>query len=135
MSAAASGAVKPLANYPDLKREGGLLFLSGMSARQADGTIAGAARAADGAETYDVAEQLRVILRKVGETLARNGGCFGDIVDVTVFLTDMRHYRAMNDEYNMWFAVDGPARTTVGVNELPHPDMVVELKVVARAPA
>ncbi|WP_457588229.1 RidA family protein [Ensifer canadensis] len=135
MNAAVPGAIKPLANYPDLRRAGGLLFLSGMSARQADGTIAGTARAADGQATYDVAEQLRVILRKIGETLARNGGSFGDIVDVTVFLTDMRHYRAMNDEYNMWFAADGPARTTVGVNELPHPDMVVELKVVARAPA
>lgn len=135
MSAAVGETVKPLANYPELRRAGGLLFVSGMSARQADGTIAGAARGPDGAATHDVAEQLRVILRKVSETLARNGGRFGDIVDVTVFLTDMRDYKAMNDEYNIWFAGDGPARTTVGVSELPHPDMVVELKVVARAPA
>lgn len=134
MSAAVPGSVKPLANYPELKPAGGLLFVSGMSARQADGTIAGTDRAADGVTTHDVAEQLRVILRKVGETLARNGGRFGDIVDVTVFLTDMRNYEAMNEEYNRWFAADGPARTTVGVSELPHPDMVVELKVVARAP-
>lgn len=135
MSAVVQDNIKPLANYPDLRRADGLLFVSGMSARQADGTIAGTTKAADGAAIHDVAEQLRVILRKVGETLARNGGRFGDIVDVTVFLTDMRDYKAMNDEYNIWFAGDGPARTTVGVRELPHPDMVVELKVVARAPS
>ncbi len=134
MSAAVGETVKPLANYPELRRAGGLLFVSGMSARQADGTIAGTTRVANGTAIHDVAEQLRVILRKVGETLTRNGGSFADIVDVTVFLTDMRDYRAMNDEYNIWFASDGPARTTVGVRELPHPDMVVELKVVARAP-
>ncbi|HEV7306646.1 RidA family protein [Ensifer sp.] len=133
MSASGSPAIKPLANYAELRRAGGLVFLSGMSARQADGTIAGTEVSTDGRRRHDAAEQLRVILRKVADTLERHGEGFDQLVDVTIFLTDMADYRAVNDEYNRWFSTDGPARTTVGVSALPHPDMVVELKVVAAA--
>ncbi|MBE1205275.1 RidA family protein [Aminobacter carboxidus] len=123
----------PLANYPFLREAGGLLFLSGVSARRKDGTIAGVDRLS-GEVRYDVAEQLRAIVANITETLHAAGGTLADLVDVTIFLTDMADYPAMNGEYNRWFASDGPARTTVGVSQLPHPDMVVELKVVARRP-
>ncbi|HEV7322255.1 MAG TPA: RidA family protein [Ensifer sp.] len=131
MSAASAPVVKPLANYAELRRAGGLMFLSGMSARQADGTIAGTAVSDDGRRVHDAALQLRVILQKVADTLERHAARIDQLVDVTIFLTDMADYRAVNDEYNSWFSTDGPARTTVGVSALPHPDMVVELKVVA----
>ncbi|MDW5316932.1 RidA family protein [Rhizobium sp. PL01] len=133
MSVEATGRAKPLANYPYLRQAGGLLFLSGVSARQPDGTIAGVVRVDDGTISYDVAAQLRAILTTITATLSSNGSRFTDLVDVTIYLTDMADYRAMNGEYNVWFGPDGPARTTVGVKELPHPDMVVELKVVASA--
>lgn len=133
VSAPGTAAVKPLANYAELRRAGGLLFLSGISARQADGTIAGTQVAADGKRVHDVAVQLRTILQKASDTLERNGARLDHLVDVTIFLTDMADYGAMNEEYNRWFAAGGPARTTVGVRALPHPDMVVELKVVASA--
>jgi 2-aminomuconate deaminase len=54
---------------------------------------------------------------------------------MTCFLVDMKHYRGFNDEYNRHFdKVLGPTRTTVGVRELPHPNILVELKAVAVAP-
>nr|WMC96691.1 RidA family protein [Aminobacter aminovorans] len=133
MSTAAADRPKPLANYPFLLEAGGLLFLSGVSARQKDGTIAGVSRQA-GEAIYDVAEQFRAIVTNITETLRAVDGTLSDLVDVTIFLTDMAYYPAMNREYNKWFGPDGPARTTVGVRQLPHPDMVVELKVVARRP-
>jgi 2-aminomuconate deaminase len=129
----ATESPKPLANYPFLREAGGLLFLSGVSARQKDGTIAGVARHS-GATTYDVAAQLRAIITNITESLQSVGGTLADLVDVTIFVADMADYPAMNGEYNKWFASDGPARTTVGVSQLPHPDMVIELKVVARRP-
>lgn len=128
-----AGRAKPLANYPYLRQAGGLFFLAGVSARQPDGTIAGVVKGADGTIVYDVTEQLRAILANITVTLATRGATLTDLVDVTVYLTDMADYGAMNAEYNTWFGADGPARTTVGVKQLPHPDMVVELKVVARA--
>lgn len=133
MSITTSERPKPLANYPFLREAGGLLFLSGVSARQKDGTIAGVSRQA-GEVSYDVAKQFRAIIANITETLHSVNGTLSDLVDVTIFLTDMAYYPAMNGEYNKWFGPDGPARTTVGVSQLPHPDMVVELKVVARRP-
>ncbi|MDH4984220.1 RidA family protein [Aminobacter anthyllidis] len=133
MSAAATERPKPLANYPFLREAGGLLFLSGVSARQKDGTIAGVIRQS-GEANYDVAAQLRAIIANITESLQSVGGTLADLVDVTIFVTDMAYYPAMNGEYNKWFGPDGPARTTVGVSQLPHPDMVIELKVVARRP-
>jgi len=133
VSTAAADRPKPLANYPFLREAGGLLFLSGVSARQKDGTIAGVSRQAE-AVSYDVAAQFRAIIANITETLGAANGTLSDLVDVTIFLTDMAYYQAMNGEYNKWFGPDGPARTTVGVSQLPHPDMVVELKGVARRP-
>lgn len=135
MSEGKGERLKPLANYPFLREVGDLLFLSGVSARQKDGSIAGTARHADGTVSYDVAEQLRTIFSNIGETMRSVGGGIEHVVDVTIFLTDMADFPAMNGEYNKWFGPDGPTRTTVGAPALPHPDMVVELKVVARKPA
>lgn len=128
--------LKPLANYPFVRELNGTLYLSGVSARQKDGTIAGTVRHADGTVTYDVVEQLRTIMANIGETLRSVGGGIEHVVDVTIFLTDIpAYFQAMNGEYNKWFGADGPTRTTVGAHQLPHPDMVIELKVVARKPA
>lgn len=135
MSTADAGRAKPLANYPYLRQAGGLLFLAGVSARLPDGTIAGVARDAGGTIGHDVAQQLRAIIANITATLATRGATLADLVDITVYLTDMADYGAMNAEYNTWFGADGPARTTVGVKQLPHPDMVIELKVVASATA
>ncbi|WP_378942174.1 RidA family protein [Mesorhizobium sp. ANAO-SY3R2] len=134
MSAPAAERPRPLANYPFLREVGGLVFLSGVSARQKDGTIAGVSRVENAGVTYDVAEQLRAIIANINETLASIGGTLADLIDVTIFLTDMAYFPAMNGEYNRWFGPDGPTRTTVGVSQLPHPDMVIELKVFARKP-
>jgi len=135
MSESKGERLKPLANYPFLREVGDLLFLSGVSARQKDGSIAGTTRHVDGSVSHDVAEQLRAIFGNISKTMRSVGGTIEDVVDVTIFLTDMADFPAMNAEYNKWIGANGPARTTVGAPALPHPDMVVELKVVARKPA
>ena len=63
------------------------------------------------------------------------GGDLGNLVDMSVFLTDMAMYRDFNSVYNEFFnAETGPSRTTVGVQSLPGPDLLIEMKGVAYLP-
>jgi 2-aminomuconate deaminase len=58
-----------------------------------------------------------------------------NLVDITVFLTDMTHYKRMNEAYNLYFNLTtGPTRTCVAVKELPHKNLLVEIKGVAALP-
>lgn len=125
---------RPLANYPFARKVAGLIFLSGVSARLPDGGMAGVRLHADGRRSYDAGAQLDRIMENIAATLAEQGAAVGDLVDLTVYLTDMADYPSMNAAYNRHFGPDGPARTTVGVRALPHPDMVVEVKAVAVDP-
>lgn len=125
---------KPLGNYPHAKRVQDLVFLSGTTARQPDGSIAGTSRDADGTVHHDAALQTRVVIQNIARTLESLGGSLADCVDMTVFLVDMRDFDAYNRVYGEFFDSSGPARTTVAVSSLPHPDMVVEMKAVALLP-
>jgi 2-aminomuconate deaminase len=57
-----------------------------------------------------------------------------DVVEVTSYLVDMRDFAAYNGVYAEYFGPDGPTRTTVAVRELPHPQLLVEIRVVAHKP-
>jgi 2-aminomuconate deaminase len=129
-----AGRAKPLGKYPHAKRAGDLVFLSGTTARQPDGSIAGVSRGADGGVQRDAALQTRIVLQNIARTLETLGGSLRDCVDMTVFLVDMGDFDAYNEVYGEFFDVTGPARTTVAVRALPHPDMVVEMKAVALLP-
>jgi 2-aminomuconate deaminase len=129
-----AGRAKPLGKYPHAKRAGDLVFLSGTTARQPDGSIAGVSRGADGGVQRDAALQTRIVLQNISRTLETLGGSLRDCVDMTVFLVDMADFDAYNQVYGEFFDVTGPARTTVAVRALPHPDMVVEMKAVALLP-
>ncbi len=72
-------------------------------------------------------ENIRDILEGVGAGLE-------DVVDVTSFLVTMNDFGGYNEVYGEYFDFDGPTRTTVAVHQLPHPHLLIEIKVVAYKP-
>lgn len=121
---------KPLGKYPFLKRAGDFIYLSGVSARLPDGTIAGV-MASDSGDVTDVRVQTRTVLEKIRTVLASAGAKLSDCVEIIVFLTNMDDFAAYNEVYGEYFDAAGPVRTTIGVHALPHPNMVVEMRAVA----
>ncbi|MFA9219128.1 MAG: RidA family protein, partial [Sphingomonadaceae bacterium] len=111
---ASTAAIAPLGRYPAWSRAGDFIYVSGMSARQADGSVAGASALPDGSVVCDAAVQTRVVIDKIAAALAEAGATLSDCVAITSYLTDMRHFAAYNSVYAVSF--DGrAARTTVGV--------------------
>lgn len=126
--------VAPLGNYPAVKIFGDLIFVSGISARLPDNSIAGAEQIGGQIKT-DAAIQTKVILDKLDALLREYGSGFDKCLDVTAFLTDMADFPVFNRVYAEHFQIEtGPARTTIAVRALPKPGMVVELKVIAARP-
>ncbi len=125
--------VKPRGAYPHTKRVGDFIFVSGTSSRRADNTIAGAERIDEmGTKRLDIEVQTREVLRNIERNLKQEGASLTDVVDVTSFLVNMNDFAGYNKAYAEFFdAETGPARTTVAVHQLPHPDLVVEIKVMA----
>ncbi len=124
-----------LAAYPHARRVGDLIFVSGISSRRPDGTHEGVTIHEDGHVERDVREQTRAVIRNIGLILEAAGATLADVVDVTCFLTDMTDYKGFNSAYNEFFDKEtGPTRTTVAVHQLPHPNLLIEIKAVAYAP-
>lgn len=124
------------ANYPHLRAFNGTLYVSGTSCRRADNTHEGAVRNADGSFTLDVRAQTRAVLNNISTILSQAGAGLEHVVDLSVFLVDMKDYAAMNEVYNTFFTnpAQSPARTTVAVHQLPHPNLLIEIKCVAVDP-
>lgn len=125
--------VTPRGAYPHTKRAGDFIFVSGTSSRRADNTIAGV-EAVDkmGTKRLDIKVQTREVLNNIKRNLEAVGASMDDVVDVTSFLVNMNDFAGYNEAYAEFFdAETGPARTTVAVHQLPHPDLVVEIKVMA----
>ena len=114
-----------MSNFPDFQRAGDFLFVSGTTARRADGTIAGVA---------DIAEQTRAVLDDIRESLASAGASLADLVELTTFLVSMDDFGEYDRVYGDFFAENGPARTTVAVHQLPHPLLLIEIKATAFVP-
>jgi 2-aminomuconate deaminase len=128
-----SRAPEPVGAFPHARRVGDLLFLSGMGPRKRGSkeipgvTLDGAGEVA----AYDIEAQTRAVFENVRTVLEDAGARWEDIVDVTVFLTDMRRdFPTFNRLYAEAFATNQPTRTTVEVGALPTP-IAVELKVIA----
>ena len=83
----------------------------------------------------DIRAQTRSVLENVRDILAAAGATLADVVEVSTFLLDMRHFADYNSVYGEFFGYDGPARTTVAVAALPHPQLLIEIKAVAYRPA
>jgi len=131
----ASAAPKPVGAYPHARRVGELLFLSGIGPRDpASNAIAGNDYDADGrVRSYDIQAQTRAVFANVRAVLEASGARWEDLVDVTVYLTDMgRDFAAYNQIWAEFFPAPAraPCRTTLGITALPTP-IAIELKCVA----
>ena len=128
-----SRAPEPVGLYPHARRVGDLLFLSGVGPRE-KGTkkIPGVVLNGSGEiVSYDIEEQCRSVFRNVRYILEDSGSSWERIVDVTVFLTNMKSdFPAYNRIYAEYFADNRPCRTTVEISSLPTP-IAIELKVIA----
>lgn len=131
-----SRAPEPVGAFPHAKRVGDFLFLSGIGPRvRGSKEIPGVTLDASGNITgYDIETQCRAVFENVRLVLEDAGAQWGDIVDVTVFLTNMKNdFPIYNRLYAEYFAGEGkpnPTRTTVEVTALPTP-IEIELKVIA----
>ena len=120
-----------LANYPHARRVGDLLFVSGVSSRRLDNTHAGVTKHPDGSVDLDIREQTRAVIENIRVILQSAGADLENIVNILVMLVDMKDYAGMNEVYNEYFnAASGPTRTTCAVHQLPHPNLLIEMKVV-----
>lgn len=130
-----TSAPQPVGAYPHAKRVGNLLFLSGIGPRPAGGgPVAGVILDGSGeVESYDFAQQCHAVFANVRAVLESAEADWDDLVDLTVYLTDIRKdFKSFNKIYAEYFSNDGPCRTTVEVNRLPTP-IAIELKCVAVA--
>ena len=133
----AADAPRAVGHYPHARRVGGLLFLSGIGPRDpATNAIPGNEYFADGrVSRYDIAAQAKAVFANVRAVLEASGARWEDLVDVTVFLTDMeRDFAAYNAAWAEFFPdpANAPCRTTLGITALPTP-IAIELKCVAVA--
>jgi len=126
-------APEPVGAFPHARRVGNLLFLSGIGPRvRGSRTIPGVTLDERGEVVdHDIDAQCRAVFANVRTVLEDAGSTWDRIVDVTVFLTDMkRDFAAFNRLYAEHFAGPRPTRTTIEVGSLPTP-IAVELKVIA----
>lgn len=129
-------APAPVGAYPHARRVGNLLFLSGVGPREpGSNRIPGNVHDADGRlVAYDIDAQCRQVFANVRAVLEASGARWQDLVDVTVFLTDMaRDFTAYNRAYAEHFIDAQPCRTTLGITALPTP-IAIELKCIAVLP-
>ncbi len=128
-----ANAPAPVGDYPHARRVGDLLFLSGIGPRS-PGTdkIPGVVLGADGqVRDYDIAAQCKAVFANVRAVLEASGSSWEQLVDVTVYLTDIRRdFEVYNRIWSEHFTADPPCRTTLEVNRLPTP-IAIELKCIA----
>jgi 2-aminomuconate deaminase len=130
-----SDKAQPLGSYPHVKRVGDFIYVSGTSSRRPDNTHAGVYIAADGTITKDIREQTKAVLENIGGLLASMDADLSHVIDITTFLVDMADFKGYNEVYATFFTAEtGPARTTVAVHQLPHPNILIEVKAVAYKP-
>lgn len=128
------GKATPRGKFPHIKRAGDFLFVSGTSSRRANNTITGAEVDDMGTTKLDIREQTRAVIENIRDILVSAGANLKDVVEISSYLVNMNDFGGYNDVYAEYFDFDGPARTTVAVHQLPHPHLLIEIKVVAYKP-
>jgi 2-aminomuconate deaminase len=128
------GKARPRGKYPHVKRAGDFLFVSGTSARRADDTIAGADIDALGTARLDIRLQARAVIENIRDILQSVDAGLQDVVELSTYLVNMNDFAGYNEVYGEFFGYDGPARTTVAVRELPHPQLLIEIRATAYKP-
>lgn len=128
-----SKAPDPVGLYPHARRVGNLLFLSGVGPRQKGSKdIPGVTLDEDGNITdYCIETQCRSVFNNIRWILEESGSSWDQLVDVQVFLTNMKDdFKTYNKVYAEYFADNQPCRTTIEISSLPTP-IAIELKCVA----
>lgn len=105
-------------------RVGDLIILSGQAAIAADGTIVGR-------DSFDA--QAEQVFRNIDALLAKAGASLGDVIKVTIFLTDMRHFPKVIELRRKWFTAPYPADSIVEVRALALPELMIEIEATAIA--
>ena len=126
-------APEPVGSYPHARQVGNLLFLSGVGPRQRGSKdIPGVELdAAGNIVAYDIESQCHAVFNNVRYILEESGSDWENLVDVTVFLTNMKDdFQTYNRLYSEYFKDNQPCRTTVEISSLPTP-IAIELKCVA----
>lgn len=129
----APGAPEPIGAYPHARLAGGFLFLSGLGPRiPGSNDVPGNVHDAAGKLIeYDIEAQTRQLVCNLKQVLAASGAGLSDLIDITVYLTDMhRDFTSFNRVYAEYFGTIRPCRTTVEVRALPTP-IAVEFKCIA----
>ena len=126
-------APEPVGAYPHARRVGGLLFLSGVGPRKRGSKeIPGVTLDTQGnIVSYDIEQQCHSVFQNVRYVLEASGSKWENLVDVTVFLTNMKKdFPIFNKIYAEYFKENQPCRTTIEINALPTP-IAIELKCIA----
>ena len=126
-------APEPIGLYPHARQVGNLLFLSGIGPREkGEKVIPGVDLDQNGnIISYDIETQCHSVFKNVSTVLKDSGSHWDNLVDVTVFLTNMKDdFEIYNRIYSEYFQDNQPCRTTVGINSLPTP-IAIELKCIA----
>jgi 2-iminobutanoate/2-iminopropanoate deaminase len=121
-----AGLPAALSHYTDAVRFGNILFVSGLTAHDAEGKLVGGT---------DAAAQTRQILVNLNRVLDAAGATMADVLKVTVFLTDINDRAAINPVRQEFFGSARPASTLIEVSRLALPDMKVEIEAVVGLPA
>jgi len=126
-------AAEPVGHFPHARRVGNLLFLSGIGPRKRDSKEIPGVQLSESGEikSYDIETQCRSVFQNVRYILEDAGASWEHLVDVTVFLTNMKgDFATYNRLWAEYFKDNPPCRTTVEVRSLPTP-IAIELKCIA----
>jgi reactive intermediate/imine deaminase len=119
------GLAPPISHYCDAVRFGDLLFISGLVGVDAQGNVVGEG---------DAARQTRQIFENMRKVLEAAGAGFGDVLKVTVFLTNIEDRARINPVRQEFFGAARPASTLVEISRLVRPDLLVEIEAVVGLP-
>lgn len=126
---------QPLGHYPHVRRVGDFIYVSGTSSRRKDNSHVGAIQNKNGEWQLDIKEQTKAVIQNIGALLNSFDADLSNVVDITTFLIDMKDFKGYNEVYGTYFNHEtGPTRTTVAVHQLPHPNLLIEIKAIAYAP-
>ncbi|MBL4715227.1 MAG: RidA family protein [Bacteroidia bacterium] len=126
-------APEPVGSYPHARKVGNLLFLSGVGPRERGTKIIPGVELDDNGKiiSYDIEAQCHSVFNNVKTILEDSGSGWDKLIDVTVFLTNMKDdFKIYNKIYTEYFKDNQPCRTTVEINCLPTP-IAIELKCIA----
>ena len=108
-----------------VEAKGTMVFLSGMTARRADGTIAGVG---------DIEAQTRQVCENLKNAIEAAGGSLDDVCRVDVYVRNMEHFEAIHKVRREYFKAPAPASTIVEVTKMVHPDYLIEINAIAVLP-